>query len=245
MSVLAEKVALVTGGSGGLGVSHCRAILAAGGSVVVADVDASAGATLVEQLGSKARFVQLDVTSSESWTKAVEFVEAEFGKLNVLVNNAGILRTSSIQECTDDEWNAVLGINLTGTFKGIRASVALMGKHPPASIINISSTAGLKGFAGVPAYNTSKWGVRGLTKNAALELASLGIRVNSIHPGNIKTQMIEGLYAEFPHVAQKRAGHPEEISNLVVYLASDLSSFSTGAEFVADGGETSGLPALW
>mgnify|MGYP001243221366 CR=1 FL=1 len=246
MGELTGKVALISGAAQGLGASHARAIVAAGGSVVIGDVNEEAGEALAVELGDAARFVRLDVTNAESWIEAVRFAEEAFGALNVLVNNAGILRTSPILKCDDDEWELVLAINLTGTFKGIRAAAPVMAKYAPASIINISSTAGLKGFAGTPAYNASKWGVRGLTKNAALELANLGIRVTSVHPGNVKTNMIEGLYEDgFPHVAQKRAAEPAEISNMVVFLASDLSSFATGSEFVVDGGETAGLPALW
>lgn len=246
MGELSGKVALVSGGAQGLGASHARAIVIAGGSVVIGDLNEEAGSALAAELGEAARFVRLDVTSTESWREAVEYAEAEFGALNVLVNNAGVLRTSPIVECDDAEWDLVLATNLTGTFKGIRAAAPTLEKHAPASIINISSTAGLKGFAGTPAYNTSKWGVRGLTKNAALELADSGIRVTSVHPGNVNTNMIEGLYEDgFPHVAQKRAADPIEISNMVVFLASDKSSFATGSEFVVDGGETAGLPALW
>lgn len=246
MGDLTGKVALISGAAQGLGASHARAVVAAGGSVVIGDVNEQAGRALAADLGDAACFVHLDVSSTESWLEAVRFAEEAFGALNVLVNNAGILRTSPIAECSDEEWALVLGINLTGTFKGIRAAAPTMAKYAPASIINISSTAGLKGFAGTPAYNTSKWGVRGLTKNAALELADSGIRVTSVHPGNVNTHMIEGLYEDgFPHVAQKRAADPIEISNMVVFLASDKSSFATGSEFVVDGGETAGLPALW
>lgn len=245
MGALDGKVVFVTGASQGMGASHVRAVAEAGASVVIADVDSARGKALAEEIGNKAAFVYLDVTDSSSWDTAIKTAVEVFGGIDVLVNNAGILRTNPIVDTTDEEWDLVLKVNLTGTFKGIRAATPELAKRKQTSIINISSTAGLKGFAGSPAYNTSKWGVRGLTKTAALELAPLGIRVNSIHPGNIKTQMIDGLYEDFPHVAQHRAGEPGEISALVVFLASDASSFSTGSEFIADGGETAGLPALW
>lgn len=245
MADLTGKVALVSGGSQGMGASHARAIVRAGGSVVIGDVDEEKGRALADELGDAAHFVRLDVTDTESWERAVAESEERFGRLNVLVNNAGILRLNPIVDTPDDEWELVLRINLTGTFKGIRAAAPALERAGSASIINISSTAGLKGFAGSPAYNTSKWAVRGLTKSAALELADHGIRVNSVHPGNVRTQMIDGLYDGFPHVPQHRAADPSEITALVVYLASDESSFSTGSEFIADGGETAGLPALW
>lgn len=245
MGLLDGKVVLITGASQGMGASHVRATIGAGASVVIADVDDARGELLSAEIGENAAFVHLDVTDTNDWDNAVSFAVQKYGGLDVLVNNAGILRTNPILETTDDEWELVLRVNLMGTFKGIRAAVPELSKRKYSSIINISSTAGLKGFAGSSAYNSSKWAVRGLTKTAALELASRGIRVNSIHPGNINTQMIDGLYEDFPHVAQGRAGNPSEISALVVFLASQESSFSTGSEFIADGGETAGLPALW
>ncbi|MFJ5956474.1 SDR family oxidoreductase [Paenarthrobacter sp. NPDC092416] len=244
MPRLEGKVALISGAAQGMGASHARAIVQHGGSVVIGDVDDERGKLLADSLGPQARFVHLDVRNSADWDEAVAFAISEFGRLNVLVNNAGVLRHSGVELCTDEEWDLVVGINLTGAFKGIRAVADEFKRSSPSSVINISSTAGLKGFAGFTAYGSSKWGLRGLTKNAAIELAPYGIRVNSVHPGNIKTQMIDGLYMDFSHVPQGRAGNPEEISSLVVLLASDESSFSTGSEFVADGGETTGLPAI-
>lgn len=240
---LGGKVALVTGGAGGMGYAHARAIVAEGGSVVIADVDDARGAKIAAELGPEAMYVHLDVTSTDEWTDAVAVTKATFGKLNVLVNNAGILGFSPIAEYTDHDWERIIGINLTGTFKGIRAAMPVLVESAPSSIINVSSTAGLKGFSGVAGYNASKFGVRGLTKSVAVEVAEHGVRVNSVHPGNVETKMIDGFFDGFPHVPMKRAGRPAEISDLIVFLASDESSFSTGAEFIADGGETAGLPA--
>lgn len=238
---LSGKVALISGGARGMGAAHSRAIVREGGKVVIADIAADEGTRLAEELGDSALFVELDVTSTPSWANAVATAVRHFGKLNVLVNNAGILHSSPIESYADEDWDRLLAINLSGTFKGMRAAVPELRKHAPASIINISSTAGLKGFAMVTAYVTSKFGVRGMTKAAAIELAPDRIRVNSIHPGNIATDMIAGVYPNFHHVPMDRAGQPDEISALVIYLASDESSFSTGAEFVADGGETAGV----
>lgn len=240
---LAGKVALVTGGAGGMGESHARAIVREGGRVAIADVDDTAGQRLAAELGAIATFVHLDVTSTSDWSAAADHVERAFGRLDVLVNNAGILGFSPIEEYDDAAWDRIIAINLTGAFKGIRACVPLLAAAGGGSIINVSSTAGLRGFARVAGYNASKFGLRGLTKSAAVELASRGIRVNSVHPGNVETPMIAGFFEAFPHVPLRRAARPDEISELIVYLASDESAFATGAEFVIDGGETAGLPA--
>lgn len=237
------KVALVTGGCGGMGVSHARALAREGGRVVIADLDDAHGRDVAETLGGAVSFIALDVTSTPQWASAVAQVERTFGRLDVLVNNAGIVDFAPIDEYEDAAWDRIIAINLTGAFKGIRAVTALMAAAGAGSIVNISSTAGLRGFARVAGYNASKFGLRGLTKSAAMELASRGIRVNSVHPGNIDTPMIDGFFEDFAHVPMHRAGRPEEISELIVYLASDESSFATGAEFVVDGGETAGLPA--
>ncbi|MDQ7877120.1 glucose 1-dehydrogenase [Microbacterium trichothecenolyticum] len=237
------KVALVTGGCGGMGVSHARALAREGGRVVIADLDDAHGRDVAETLGDAVSFIALDVTSTPQWASAVAQVERTFGRLDVLVNNAGIVDFAPIDEYEDAAWDRIIAINLTGAFKGIRAVTALMAAAGAGSIVNISSTAGLRGFARVAGYNASKFGLRGLTKSAAMELASRGIRVNSVHPGNIDTPMIDGFFEDFAHVPMHRAGRPEEISELIVYLASDESSFATGAEFVVDGGETAGLPA--
>ena len=238
------KVVLISGAASGMGASHARAVIREGARVVVGDVADQAGATLVAELGDAARFVHLDVRRDEDWAAAVDTAVREFGRLDALVNNAGILRGAGVVDCTDEDWDLVLAINLTGAFRGIRACVAALEASGAGSVVNISSTAGIKGFADNIAYGVSKWGVRGLTKDAAIDLAPRGIRVNSIHPGNIRTPMIDGLYMDYGHVLQGRPGEPEEISRLVVFLVSDESSFSTGSEFVADGGETAGLPAI-
>lgn len=240
------KVVLISGAAKGMGANEARAFAAAGAKVVLGDVLDDQARALASELGEdKAVAVHLDVRSAADWAHAVATAQSRFGRLDVLVNNAGILRLTEIETCTDEEWDLVLGINLAGTFKGIRAAIPAMKAAGGGSIVNISSTAGLKGFGSVPAYISSKFGVRGLTKAAAIELAPSNIRVNSVHPGNIATDMVDGLYPNFKHVPMNRLGRPDEISKLVLFLASDDSSFSTGAEFVADGGETSGMPNLF
>lgn len=245
MSVM-NKVVLISGAARGMGAHQARSFVAAGAKVVLGDVADEAMQALAEELGEdSALAVHLDVSKAEDWTLAVQAATDRFGRLDVLVNNAGILRFSMIEECSDEEWEQVLGINLGGCFKGIRAAIPAMKAVGGGSIVNISSTSGLKAFSGVPAYIASKFGIRGLTKAAAIELAPLNIRVNSVHPGNIETDMVDGLYESLKHVPMNRLGKPEEISKLVLFLASDDSSFSTGAEFIADGGETCGMPNLF
>lgn len=240
MSTLSSKIALVSGGSVGMGASHCRAIVAAGGKVVIGDIADAAGEALAKELGEAAVYVHLDVTKPEDWTRAVNTAVKTFGGLNVLVNNAGIINVGTLGSHSLDDWNKIVAVNLTGVFLGMNAAVEEMKKNTPGSIINISSIAGLQAVAGFHGYVATKFGVRGITKSAALELAPYNIRVNSIHPGAVRTPMTEGLPDSVAHNAMNRLGRPEEISNLVVFLASDLSSYSTGSEFGADGGENAG-----
>lgn len=241
-----DKVVLISGAARGMGANEARAFARAGACVVLGDVLVDEVQALASELGKdRALALKLDVSDAMDWSAAVAATVDRFGKLDVLVNNAGILRFSEIEGCSDEEWDQVISINLGGTFKGIRAAIPAMKASGGGSIVNISSTAGLKGFGGVPHYISSKFAVRGLTKAAAIELAPFGIRVNSVHPGNTDTEMVKDLYPNFNHVPMKRLGKPDEISNLVLFLASDASSFSTGAEFVADGGETGGMPNLF
>lgn len=238
---LEGKVALISGGARGMGESHARAMVAQGAKVVLGDILDAEGEALAKELGDSAVYVHLDVTSREQWTAAVDTAVKTFGKLNVLVNNAGIANFGPIGEFTPEQWDTVIAINLTGVFNGINAAVEALKAAAPSSIINISSTAGLQGYAALPGYNAAKFGVRGLTKSVALDLGIHNVRCNSVHPGAVATPMTAGLDTAQKHVALRRVGRSEELSHLVVFLASDESSYSTGAEFVADGGETAGL----
>ncbi|MHB8693892.1 MAG: SDR family oxidoreductase [Solirubrobacteraceae bacterium] len=238
---LEGKVALISGGARGMGASHARALVAQGSSVVIADILDAEGEALSAELGDAAIYVQLDVTDRDQWADAVSAALERFGKLNVLVNNAGIATVGAIGEYAPTQWDAIIAVNLTGVFNGITASLDALRAGAPSSIINISSTAGVQGYSKLPGYNASKFGVRGLTKSVALDLGVHDVRCNSVHPGAVATPMTAGLDAAQKHVAMRRLGQPEELSNLIVFLASDESSFSTGAEFVADGGETAGL----
>jgi 3alpha(or 20beta)-hydroxysteroid dehydrogenase len=238
---LTGKVALVSGGARGMGASHARTMVAEGAKVVLGDILDDEGEVVAKELGDNARYVHLDVTQPEHWDSAVATALSEFGGLHVLVNNAGIINVGTIEDYALSEWQRILDINLTGVFLGIRAVVKSMKEAGAGSIINISSIEGMAGTLGCHGYTATKFGVRGLTKSAAMELGPSGIRVNSIHPGLVKTPMTEWVPEDIFQSALGRIAEPKEVSNLVVYLASDDSSYSTGSEFVVDGGTTAGL----
>ena len=239
------KVALVTGGARGIGAAIARAMVAEGAKVVIGDLLDHEGEALAVEIGGSAKYVHLDVTKPDEWEKAVATAVKVYGKLSILVNNAGIGAYAPIEQYSNADWDRIIAINLTGVFNGIKAAIPALKDARGGSIVNISSMAGLRGEAGMSGYVATKWAVRGLTKSTALELASYGIRVNSIHPGVVRTPLsAEGPQVSMAHVAMNRIGEAIEIANLAVFLASDESSFSTGAEFVADGGETAGLIRL-
>jgi len=241
MARVSGKVALISGGARGMGASHARLLVDEGAKVVIGDILDSEGEALAAELGDAVRYVHLDVTDYDQWEAAVAAAVDTFGRLDIVVNNAGIANFGPIEEYTLDAWDLILKINLTGVFYGIKSAIPALKESGAGSIINVSSTAGLQGYEALPGYNAAKYGVRGLTKNAALDLGRYNIRVNSVHPGVIRTPMTEELETPQSHVALHRVGEPIELSNLILFLASDESSFSTGAEFVADGGETAGL----
>ncbi|GAA4663049.1 SDR family oxidoreductase [Gordonia humi] len=233
---LEGKVALVSGAAQGMGAAHARAVVREGGQVVIGDILDEKGAALAKELGESAAFVHLDVISEDDWANGVATAVGTFGKLNVLVNNAGIVNFGFLENYSVDQWNTILGINLTGSFLGIKAARDELVRSAPASIVNISSTAGLTGSAGQHGYAASKFGVRGLTKSVAAELGGKNVRVNSVHPGTVKTPLTEGMDLSTLAAPIRRIAEADEVANLVVYLASDESSYSTGSEFVIDGG---------
>jgi len=224
-----------------MGAAHARRLVEEGARVVIGDLLDEVGEATAAEIGESARYVHLDVTKPDDWAAAVAVAVAEFGGLDILVNNAGIANFASIEDYTLEQWNLIIAINLTGTFNGIKAAIPALKESGAGSIINISSTAGLKGVAALPGYTAAKFAVRGLTKEIAIDLGKYNIRANSIHPGNIRTPMTDGLDVDQSSVPLARMGEVSELSNLVLFLASDESSFSTGAEFVADGGETAGI----
>ncbi|MFC9877870.1 glucose 1-dehydrogenase [Nocardia salmonicida] len=242
MGRLAGKVAVISGGARGMGAAHARRFVAEGASVVIGDVLDDEGAAVAKELGDAVVYRHLDVREPEQWAGAVAAAVEEFGGLHVLVNNAGIVNGNLLVDFALDEWQRIIDINLTGTFLGMQAAVPAMKAASGGSIVNISSVEGMRGSPGLHGYTATKFAVRGLTKSAALELAPQGIRVNSVHPGLISTPMTEGIPADFLQIPLARAAEPDEVSALVAYLASDESSYSTGAEFVVDGGLTVGVP---
>jgi len=238
---LAGKVALISGGARGMGASHVRMLVDEGAKVVFGDILDDEGKAVAAEVGGAARYLHLDVTKPEDWDAAVATALSEFGGIDVLVNNAGIINIGTFEDYALSEWHRILDINLTGVFLGIRAVVKPMKEAGRGSIINISSIEGMAGTIACHGYTATKFAVRGLTKSAALELGPSGIRVNSIHPGLIKTPMTDWVPDDIFQSALGRAAEPREVSSLVVYLASDESSYSTGSEFVVDGGTTAGL----
>jgi 3alpha(or 20beta)-hydroxysteroid dehydrogenase len=246
MGKLDGKVALITGGARGMGASHVRTFLAEGAKVVFGDVLEDEGRTLGKELGDGCRFVPHDATTEAGWTTILECATSTFDGLDILVNNAGILAFQPVVDMTVDDFRRFLEVNLVSQWLGIKHAAQVMNEG--GSIINISSVNGLVGGAGLTGYSASKAGIRGLTKSAALELGRRRIRVNSVHPGGVATPLV-GLTADDvkehtrgPMSRQPipRFARPQEVSNLVLFLASDDASYCTGAEFVIDGGMTAG-----
>lgn len=236
------KVALISGGARGMGAAHARLLVGEGASVVIGDILDDDGRALAEELGDAARYVPLDVSDPDRWTAAVRVATEEFGKLDVLVNNAGIVNGAPLQKLSLEKWRAVLDVNLTGTFLGMRAAIDPMIAAGGGSIINVSSVEGLRGAPFAHGYVASKWGVRGLAKSAALELGPHNIRVNSLHPGLIRTPMTEGIPDDLVTIPMGRPAEPDEVATFVLFLASDESKYSTGSEYVVDGGLVTGVP---
>ena len=240
MMDLTDKVVLVSGGARGIGAAVARATVAAGGKVVIGDVLDEDGRGLADELGAEATYVHLDVTDPATWDAAVAAAEERYGRLDALVNNAGIASLGSIEDYPLAAWDRIVAVDLTGVFNGIQAAVPALKRAGGGSIVNVSSVAGLQGVPSSPGYVATKFGVRGLTKAAALDLGRYGIRVNSVHPGFVRTPMTAALQPDWSNLALGRGGDPAEIAHLIAFLASDASSFSTGSEFVADGGEMAG-----
>jgi 3alpha(or 20beta)-hydroxysteroid dehydrogenase len=241
---LAGKVAIITGGAQGQGEGAARAFVAEGAKVVIADIADEPGKALAQELGENAHYVHLDVSDEESWRAAVDEAVATYGPVNVLVNNAGVLLFAELTKTTTADFERLFRVNQLGCFLGMRTVAPIMVENGGGSIVNSSSIEGLGGMPTLVAYTATKFAIRGMTKAAAMELGPKGVRVNSVHPGMIDTGMIrgytgdEGMHWGGRKVALKRVGTPADIAHLYVFLASDESCYSTGAEFVADGGAT-------
>jgi 3alpha(or 20beta)-hydroxysteroid dehydrogenase len=245
------KVALISGSARGIGEADARLFVAEGAKVVMGDVLDEDGERVAAELGEAASYVSLDVTDPGSWEAAVKHTKERFGKLDVLVNNAGILRFNSIEDTSLDDYEAVIRVNQTGAFLGMKAVLPALREAGGGSIVNISSTAGLEAMAGLVSYCASKFAIRGMTKVASLEFGDDNIRVNSVHPGGTNTALVTAVGSDAPSDEDfvppqpiKRIAAPSEIAEMVLWLASDASSFCTGAEFVVDGGLTAGSPVI-
>ena len=244
MNRLAGKVAIITGAARGMGAATARLFASEGARVVIADVLDAEGDSLAREIGQASLFQHHDVADEDSWQRVVREAIAHFGGVDVLVNNAGILLMKGLLDIQKQEFERVLAINLVGTFLGIKNTAPQMIERGGGAIVNISSVDGMKGSNSTGAYSASKWGVRGLTKVAAMELGHRGVRVNSIHPGGVNTVMGVRPGPEGLAMAQKfyqgiplgRIGQPEEIARVTLFLASDESSYVCGAEIVVDGG---------
>jgi 3alpha(or 20beta)-hydroxysteroid dehydrogenase len=237
-----NKIILVSGGARGQGAAESRLLVQQGAKVVIADVLEKEGIELAKQLGSSAKFVRTDVTNEADWARAVQTAEG-FGGLHGLVNNAAIYQPKRMLETDMDLWDRHIRINQTGCFLGMKAVVGAMQRSGGGSIVNISSGAGLRGSPRAFAYSTTKWALRGMTKAASMDLARYKIRVNSVHPGPIETDMLtewtgEERVKRLKTVPMRRTGTPEEIAQTVLFLLSDEASYITGAEVAVDGGIT-------
>jgi len=249
MGLLDGKVALVTGGARGLGEAIARRMVEEGATVVAADRRVDDGAKVAAEIG--ATFLELDITDATSWQACVAEVVARHHRLDILVNNAGIIRANKpIRECTPEEFRQVIDTNLAGTFLGIKSVADQMVAQGGGAIVNMSSPSGFEGTYGMPAYSASKWGIRGLTKTAAVELGQFNIRVNVVIPGPMPTAMTrrpgwtEADYERHysASVPLERMARVEEVANLAVWLASDQASYCTGGDYTVDGGVTAGKP---
>ena len=247
MGRLDGKVAIITGGARGMGAATSRLFAAEGAKVAIADLLDEAGAALAAELGAAARFYHHDVTCEGDWAALVSAVESDLGPVDVLVNNAGILLFKTLLETSRAEYEKVLEVNLVGEFLGIKAVGPGMVARGRGAIVNISSVDGMKGANGLAAYSSSKWGVRGLTRVAALELGHKGVRVNSIHPGGVDTIMTnhdgrsrDAVSERFGNIPLQRVGAPEEVAKATLFLASDDASYLSGAEIAVDGGMMTG-----
>jgi 3alpha(or 20beta)-hydroxysteroid dehydrogenase len=243
---LEGKVAIITGAAGGIGRAAARRMAEEGASLVLTDAEEERAVALAGELGERASSAVHDVTSETDWQAVIASALETHGRIDVLLNNAGVFLAAALTDTSLEEFRRVIDVNVTGVFLGMRAVAQAMSEQGAGSIINVSSVAGLKGGPYLTAYAASKFAVRGMTKVVAKELAQSGVRVNSIHPGQIDTDMNARQREKTPELIEKlirsiplrRIGTPDEIAHAVIYLASDESIYTTGSELVVDGGAT-------
>jgi 3alpha(or 20beta)-hydroxysteroid dehydrogenase len=249
MKVLEGKVVLISGGARGMGAATARTLVASGASVLVGDLLTDEAAALADELGDACDWVSLDVTQESEWQAAVQVAVERYGRLDGLVNNAGVLRRTPIVGGDLAYYDKIIAVNQTGVFLGMRSVAPVMADRGSGSIVNISSIDGMVGMPDLTAYVASKWAVRGMTKSAAIELGPLGIRCNSVHPGYVDTVMMTGggrlsedaKLAFASSVPLGRLGQPEDVAQTTAFLLSDASSYLNGSEIVIDGGLIAGF----
>lgn len=239
MGRLEGKVALITGGARGQGAAEAARFVLEGATVYITDVLDEEGAATAAELGDAVTFLHHDVTSEQEWIAIVDGIVEAQGRIDVLVNNAGIFQVIGVADTSLEDWNRMIAINQTGVFLGIREVGRKMCEQGSGSIINISSIAGMGGVPMAFAYSASKWAVRGMTKSAAIGFAPHGVRVNSVHPGIIETAMLEEFGDRIPAITNQipigRTASADEVANLVLFLASDEASYCSGHEYLVDG----------
>lgn len=249
MGRLDGKVALITGAARGQGEASARLFTAEGARVVLGDILDDLGKAVATSLGDAAIYLHHDVSQEDSWASFVATGSDRFGRIDVLMNNAGIIHVAPVAQITLENYMKVVNVNQVGCLLGMRSVIPAMVAAGGGSIINVSSTTGMEGAMGLVAYVSTKFAIRGMTKTAALELGRVGIRVNSLHPGGIDTPMGDGSMEDFKDVDAQgffetlplgRIGRPDEMAQVALFLASDESSYCTGSEFVADGGMLAG-----